>query len=227
MKNKNVDIKTMIIQRRILGILCALLAPCSLLFGLFGAFKGNYPTWYMTISDTYYANDKIIMIGLLASVSIFFFSYRGYDLHDRICSLIEAITALGIIVFPKNIPYIEYTGLFNLPIKLSGILHNACAGIMFLTFAYQILFLFTKGSNEPTGKKKLRNKIYITCGVIIVFFLVCMALADTVVFTSWVPAWFPIKWLDELFMLLPFSFAYLVKSEAINAFNDTISEKNI
>ena len=227
MKLNNVDIKTMIIQRRILSLLCALLAPCSILFGLFGASNGNFPTWYMTVSDTYYANSKIIMIGLLAATSVFFFSYRGYDVYDRICSLIEAISALGIIVFPKNIPYVEYTGLFNLPVKISGVFHNISAGVLFVTFALQILFLFTKGSNELTSKKKLRNKIYIVCGSIILFFALCMGLADTMIFTSWVPEWFPIKWLDEFFMLESFAFAYLVKSEAINRFNDTISEKNI
>lgn len=222
----NVDIKTMIIQRRILGILCALLAPCSVLFGLFGL-NVNYPTWYMTISDTYYANDKIIMIGLLFSTAVFFFSYRGYDIKDRICSLVEAIASLGIIIFPKNIQYVEYVGLFNLPVKVSGIFHNIFASTMFLTFAFQILFLFTKGSNEPTSKKKLRNKIYRVCGSIILFFAICMGLAETAIFTSWVPEWFPIKLIDETFMLTAFAFAYLVKSEAINKFNDTVSEKNI
>lgn len=218
MVEKEVQFTSMMMQRRILGILCGLLAPCCLIFGFIGQ-KYNLPGWYMSISATYYANSKVFMIGLLSATAIFFFSYKGYDLKDRICSLIQAIACLGIIVFPcaaRNAP--EVVGLFCLPVKVSNYIHCASAIILFLAFDYNILFLFTLGKGEPTEKKKLRNKIYYICGIIITIFMISQGLSSFI--SKILPEWFPLTWFNEFMMLEPFAFAYIVKSEAISKFND-------
>jgi len=218
MSNKNTELTSMIIQRRILGILCALLAPCSLLFGFIG-WKYNLPNWYMSISSTYYANSKIFMIGLLSATSIFFFAYKGYDWKDRVCSLIQAISAIGIVIFPCTAPSIpKHIGLFCLPVNISNTIHCVCAAILFLTFDINVLFLFTLGNGEPTDRKKLRNKIYYICGGIIFVFMICQAFHNPI--AKILPDWFPLTWFNEFMMLESFAFAYIVKSEAIGKFND-------
>lgn len=224
MANKNTELASMIIQRRVLGILCGLLAPCSLLFGLFGI-KYNLPDWYKSISSTYYANSKLFMIGLLFATSIFFLSYKGYDWRDRVCSIIQSITCIGIVIFPCATPGIpDRVGLFCLTPYVSNIIHCTMASILFITFAFNITFLFTLGDGEPTDRKKLRNKIYYICGAVMFLFIINQAVYvkfDTFFFWH-LPNWFPITWLNEFIMLESFGFAYIVKSRAIGRFNDIL-----
>ena len=221
MINRKDELKTMLTQRKALGTLCALLAPCCLLFGLIG-YKYNLPNWYMSISATYYANSKLFMIGLLFATSIFFFSYKGYDWKDRACSLIEAIAAIGIVIFPcatDGIP--DRVGLLCLPVKLSHTIHCVFAGTLFTTFAINILFLFTLSKGTMTKEKKIRNLIYRICGWTIVAFIILQILATTVLSKA-IPSWFPMTWFVEFWMLEAFAFAYIVKSEAIPKFNDKL-----
>ena len=214
----DVQRQSMMYQRKCLGILCMLLAPSSILFGLFGL-SSNYPEWYKSISATYFANDKCLMIGLLYAISVFFISYKGYDIKDRICAIIEAISAIGIVLFPCNCPGTpDRFGMFNLPASISNIFHCMFAGILFVTFTFNILFLFRLSGPEPTEKKKLRNKIYLICGIIMTIFLILQSLCGVI--DDYLPEWFPLTWFNEFMMLEAFGFAYLVKSEAIARLND-------
>ena len=210
--------QSMMYQRKCLGVLCMLLAPSSILFGLFGL-GTNYPEWYKSISATYYANDKCLMIGLLYAISVFFISYKGYDWKDRICAIIEAISALGIVLFPCKCPGIpDNVGMFNLTVNLSNSFHCVFAAVLFTTFTFNIIFLFRLSGPEPTEKKKLRNKIYLICGIVMLIFLILQAMCNLI--GKLIPDWFPLTWFNEFVMLEAFGFAYLVKSEAISKLND-------
>ncbi len=210
--------KAHLFQRKMLGIMCALLAPSCLLLGLFGM-ENNPEGWYMSISATYYASSKICMIGMLFTTAVFFISYQGYDWKDRVLSLIQAVGAIGIVAFPCRTPEVpELVGMFNLPINTSNTIHCVFAGILFIAFAVNITFLFTLGDSN-TEKKRLRNKIYRICGGVIFGFCIIQAISGTVVF-SWVPDWFPFTWFNEFIMLEAFAVAWLVKSESITSVND-------
>ena len=64
--------KTMRSQQAILGWLGILLPVMCIGFGLIGYFRGvNEPGWYESISDTYYANSRMCMIGLLFASGIY------------------------------------------------------------------------------------------------------------------------------------------------------------
>lgn len=219
-----IDHKSMCTQRFILSVLTFLLGPCSFLFGLIG--DGYNPTdWYKSISATYYATSNVLMIGFLTAVSIFFFAYKGYDIRDRICSLIEAICCIGIVLFPCNSLFIlPYTiGIFQLPGKISNIFHCTFAAVLFLTFGFNLIFLFTLGKDEKTNKKKIRDIIYRTCGIVI--WVMCVFQAITTSVWKWYPEWYPNTLINEIVMLTAFAFAYLVKSEGIAKFNDEPNTK--
>ena len=216
MKN-NKELTSMLYQKRILGILCILLAPLCLGFGLFGL-KTNLPGWYLSISATYYANSKMFMIGLLFAISVFLFSYQCYDWRDRVITLIEAVSAVGIVVFPCKTPGIpETVGIFNINNSISHIIHCIFAAILFLSFAIQITFLFTITKHEMTEKKRRRNMIYRICGIVIFVFLAWQVITSAFKF---IPSYVPMTWINEFFMLIAYGFAYLVKSEAIARLND-------
>lgn len=217
----NTELKSMLHQRFALGILCAALVPACILFGLIGVRLGtNAPNWYMSISDTYYANSKMCMIGLLFATGVFFFTYKGYDWKDRLCSIVQAFCCMGIIAFPCKGPDADArVGLFSAVARESNKIHLFLATLLFVTFAINVLCLFTLGKGEPTTQKKRRNRIYRICGIIIVAFIVIQALCVTVL-KGRIPSWLPTTLINEFFMLEAFAFAYIVKSEAIKSFND-------
>lgn len=208
-------------QRQMLGILCGLLAPACVLLGLIGS-ENNLEGWYLSISATYYASSKMCMIGLLFSAAVFFISYvfASYDWRDRVMSIIQAAGCLGVVAFPCRTPGAPDTvGIFNLPLATSNIFHTASACILFIAFGVNIMFLFTLGHEDENLMKRKRNRIYRICGSLIFAFCIIQALTATPVF-DWVPAWFPLTWLNEFVMLVAFSVAWLVKSEAIKQLND-------
>jgi hypothetical protein len=215
------DYESGIWQRRVLGFLCAFLAPLSLIFGFFGA-STNYPGWYLSISDTYYANDKMIMIGLLCATSIFFFTYKGYDWRDRVMSIFQAIGALGVVAFPCKSAYVATTGIFNLKPSLSEIFHVTSATILFVAFAVNILWLFTKTGENPTKEKIKRNRIYKICGwiILITILVQIIEIVSGLVVKVFIPKGIPYVLINEFIMLMAFAFAWFVKGELFNKLND-------
>ena len=152
MTNDKVELSTMYHQRRVLGCLSILLTPCCILFGLFG--KNNYPDWYVSISDTFYANSNIFMIGLLFAIGVYFITYQGYYLKDRICSLVESICSFSIIIFPTYTEYSpEYVGLFNIHKSISEKIHNTVTSILFIAFVFNVMGLFTLSRGIKTKEK--------------------------------------------------------------------------
>lgn len=214
----SVDKKLMIHQRRILGILCTVLAPLCVIFGLFGVTKYNCPEWWYSISATYYANSRMFMIGLLFATAVYFFAYAGYDWIDRTLSLIAAVCALGVVAFPCSTPAAgAYEGLFCLPISVSSTIHLIFAATLFTVFILMVItFMRSKPSTIVNPKKKLRNKIYLVCAILMGLFYVW----HIVVVLIGLPGWWGV--VDEGMILIIFGVAYLVKGECVSFLNDDV-----
>lgn len=190
-------------QRLVLGIICGLLPICCVLFGLLGAETALLgDEWWYSISATYYSNSQIWMIGSLVLASFFLATYKGYDIGDRVLTMIGSVSALFIVVFPCKTDVLEYCGLFMLPTKVSGVIHNISAAALFLSFALMILTQFTRGHN------KTRNRVYYVCGITIV-----LAMASQVLTTALGIDWMTI--VNEFVMLEAFAVAWIVKSQAV------------
>ncbi len=202
-------------QRKMLGLMCGLLAPLAILFGYFG---DNPDEWWYSISASYYCNSKILMIGLLFTTFVYFISYKGKGLDD-IITTISGVAALGVIAFPTNTSFIAddtLVGLFHLPVTTSHIVHCASAGALFVSFAIMILFQFTKSDGNPTPEKLKRNILFKICGLTIIFFMAFQMV--TVSFDDFFPNWWTM--INEAVMLTAFSIAWLCKAECITALND-------
>lgn len=119
-----------------------------------------------SISATYYVDQCItpFMI-ILGASSIMLMCYKGYDLQDDIILTLSGIMGLCICLFPTYCSTKDYVGTFYVPVETSYKIHNIAAIIFFVLLAYNSIFLFTKGDGKPTKKKKIRNVIYIVCGI--------------------------------------------------------------
>jgi hypothetical protein len=214
----------MVFQKRILGLLGFFLVPCAIGFGILGDNSAiENPKWWYSISMTYYANSQICMIGVLFSMAVMFLSYIGYNASDRILTIISGVSALGIIVFPCGHDGISVTGLLGLDCATSFKIHCTFACLMFISFAIMVGYNFTRGkkADEATREKLIRNKIYLICSGVIVFFMLNQVLAATCDF----PGYWTL--INEAIMLWAFSFAWLVKAEFFTMFNDKTPSQNI
>lgn len=190
-------------QRFALGLICGLLPIACLAFGLLGELKGINPDgWYNSISATYYANSKMCMIVDLGLCSFFLFTYKGYDLGDRIYTAISAVSSFLIVAFPCTTSASpDYIGLFACTAPVSNVIHGIAAAALFGCFALMILTQFTKGSH------KRRNLIYRICGSII---LAAMLATGVTFLIPNAPGYTTMIY--EFFMLEAFAVAWLIKS---------------
>lgn len=188
------------LQRFILGLICGLLPILDIVFGL--VFYKHIP---QSISVTYYYNFKIIMIGALILCSFFLFTYKGYDLGDRIFTILAGIGAFGVASFPMANVFeqdVVKVGLFSLPDNISNIIHCIMAILVFGSFGLMTLTQFTK------GKHKYRNILYYICGGIILLAMLLMGLSYFIACLNFNAS----TMIYELIMLEAFSVAWLTKS---------------
>jgi hypothetical protein len=123
-----------------------------------------------SISHYYYTNMGTFFTGTLCAVAMFLFSYKGPEKADERASMIAAACALGVAFCPTNSKiYLQECSKVTLMANdVRNAFHYGFAALLFLTFAYFSLFLFTKTSKPPTPEKLIRNKIYRACGWIII-----------------------------------------------------------
>ena len=122
-----------------------------------------------SISAYYYTGANAVFVGVLAALSVFLITYRGYandaQSRDRWAARIAGTMAALAAFFPTGSPtpgtrpewWTEEVGK----------LHLLFAGLLFVSFIYFSLFLFpkTRPGRVLSGRdKKIRNAAYYLCG---------------------------------------------------------------
>jgi hypothetical protein len=174
-----------------------------------------------SISHYYYTALGSFFTGTLCAVSLFLFAYNGPGPADRIAAFFAACCALGVVFCPTN-PCCDCDGVCYL-VGLSGnstrnFLHYTFAGLLFATFAFFSLFLFTQtypGNLQVKGRKKIRNGVYIACGIIILISIICIGLIKWrgIANLSWVKNFRLWTFVFETSALFAFGISWLVKGE--------------
>jgi hypothetical protein len=177
-----------------------------------------------SISHFYYTAAGPLFTGILITVAIFLFCYKGYPLKredDRVSWLTDnllanfaAICALGVVTFPTGS---EERITDNIHIfvasKVAGYIHLGFATLFFVSIAVLCIINFRR---HP-GRVFIRNtegKLYLVCGW---GMLLCLALLAVVSFTplhdlSWMP--YNFIYIMETVMLVLFGTAWLVKGKS-------------
>ncbi len=143
--------------RKFVGLL-SLTLPFIIVIGSF--ILDHPPRLQISLSAYYYSHMRNVLVGTLCGVSMFLFSYHGYNRTDSIISKLSGLFALGIAFFP--------TSLADDKSDINSKLHYISAGIFFALLSYMSIFLFTKTSGNITPEKRKRNRIYIICGIIMI-----------------------------------------------------------
>ncbi len=157
-----------------------------------------------SISATWYTNACTPFMIILGSASFLLISYKGYDLIDDIVLTCSGIAGIGICLFPCAVNNVcGEVGTFMIDMSISSNIHYICALIFFGLMAYNSIFLFTKSTGEMTKKKRIRNIIYIVCGVgMIASFLILL-----------LPYFYIQVWLVETVALFFFGISFLTKAD--------------
>ncbi len=171
-----------------------------------------------SISHFYYTDMGNLFVGTLCAVSLFLFTYNGYDRMDKIASKLAGCFALLVAVFPTN--YGTYSDAACSRIvdgenAFSNTTHYLAATLLFSTFAFFSLVLFTKTDHKTPlhGPKKSRNKIYKACGWVIITCIVAIALFSLIPALANQFRQFKPTFVFETLALIAFGFSWLIKGE--------------
>jgi heme A synthase len=214
-KNKNRSIVISYLSlRRLIGILGILLPFICVLGGLL---ISDLPIG-SSISSYYHTNMRDLFVGILVGVALFLLTYKGYERIDNIVTAMSGLAALGVAIFPSRYDLVstEPLGIFQITPTISNMIHLVCAFTFFILLAINSIFLFTltKSKDIPkTRNKKIRNYIYIGCGVIILLSLAIL-LIRTLTGAGAVENSKTLL-IFETIMLLAFGTSWLVKGKAL------------
>lgn len=168
-----------------------------------------------SVSDYYYTVTGDLLVGILSAVALLLISYKGYpgDYSDNLLSTTAGILALCVAFLPTNENSTDSCAIIHLPLsELRNNLHNIFSAALFLVLSAISLFLFTKTKGVVVTKQKIqRNRIYRTCGVVMLVCIVVLAfyinLRDSLL---WLKPYKPVFWLESA-ALIAFGISWLVK----------------
>jgi hypothetical protein len=170
-----------------------------------------------SISAYYWTGAVSLFVGVLAALSLFLLTYRGYanasNKYDRAAAIVAGIAAAVVALFPTTPP----SGLTTLPWWHAwiNVTHTVAAITLFSMFAVFSLWLFRKTApgTEPPADKKRRNAIYLIAGIGI---LGSMAWAVISRLSGGSIFW------PESFALGFFAWSWLVKGQALETISSTL-----
>jgi hypothetical protein len=170
-----------------------------------------------SISAYYWTGVVSLFVGLLAALSLFLLTYRGYanesQKYDRGAAIIAGVAAALVALFPTTPPKGVVLPWWS---EWISITHTVAAITLFSMFAVFSLWLFRKTApgEQPSADKKRRNAIYLLCGIGI---LVSMAWAVVARLSGRSIFW------PESFALGFFAWSWLVKGQALDSISSTMS----
>jgi len=175
-----------------------------------------------SISHYYYSIMHVAFMAILCMLGSFLITYRGtskWQGWERVVATIAGLFAFGVATFPTQFEgysdpeHSQFIALILHDLKdvpdWVNTLHHIFAATLFSSFAvFCLLFFQDSDTGIHDKKKKRRNILYTTCGILIVLSMLAIVLL-TFVIKSWR---FPnYTFVFETTALLPFGISWLVK----------------
>jgi len=128
-----------------------------------------------SISHYYYTYAGPLFTGILITVAVFLFSYKGYDdkgkvqkmgwITDRWVTFLMGLSALGIVIFPTTLNQHTPDNLFIFGAKeLAGNIHLLFAAVFFLLMVVLCLVNFRRQSTKESFGKDDFDALFQVCG---------------------------------------------------------------
>ncbi len=116
-----------------------------------------------SISSYYYTDMRNVFVGSLWAIGVFLICYR-FNLVDDILSTIAGVLAIAVALCPTAPADPTHNAL------VASRFHYSFAAGLFLLLAVFCFVLFPRKDPElaPSRRKPLRNRVYVSCGIVIV-----------------------------------------------------------
>lgn len=169
-----------------------------------------------SISAYYWTGAVSLFVGLLAALSLFLLTYRGYanesHKYDRGAAIVAGVAAALVALFPTAPPPGIAPTWWGDWIDVT---HTIAAITLFSMFAIFSLWLFRKTApgEQPSADKRRRNTIYLLCGIAIVASMGWAVVARQ--------SGHSIFW-PESSALVFFAWSWLVKGKALDSISATV-----
>jgi hypothetical protein len=169
-----------------------------------------------SVSAYYWTGAVSLFVGILAALSLYLLTYRGYanesHKYDRGAAIIAGAAAALVALFPTS-PPLGITPPWWGPWVNS--VHMLAAITLFSTFAVFSLWLFRKTApgEQPSDDKRRRNVIYLVCGIAILASMISAVVASRLGRSLFWP---------ESSALFFFALSWLVKGRAVRSIKSTI-----
>ncbi|PQJ72377.1 hypothetical protein [Polaribacter butkevichii] len=222
MKNEHQTENDLIISykllRKLIGSIGVFL-PVILGFGMLYFDKADFIK--DSISDYYGTQLRDVFVGFLFVLGFFLFSYKGYKsegkgllYNDNFFANLGGAFAICVALFPTTSK-----------IAFIRTIHLSSAVLLFAVFTYFCLVIFRRGVaiEKRSEMKKLRNKFYLGCGILIILFVGSAGLSF-IVMTEEARNETNIIFYCETLALWAFGFSWLIKGEAV--LEDTSKKQN-
>ena len=201
-------------HRQVIGYLGALLPVLLPLAERFRPGQAQLGWTPDSISAYYWSGAIPLFTGVLAVLSVFLLTYRGYNNEDgkwdRRAAIVAGIAAALVALFPTE-PSQAIKDLHPWWAEWVDVTHKTAAVTLFGMFALFSLWLFRKG-NADDAEKRRRNTIYMVCGIGI---LASMGWAAVNMLRKQ-----PVFW-PEAAALWFFAWSWLVKGRALRSIATT------
>ncbi|MGR3542196.1 MAG: hypothetical protein ACU0BS_12330 [Hasllibacter sp.] len=195
---------------------------------LVGLSLAGYAPLPPALSDYYHTPLRDLFVGIMVTLGVFLLTYLGHReldgiVTDKTVSTAAGLGALGI-AFAPNATFDPCSGVpVTAQMTPVSAIHVLAAGTFLLATAVFCLVLFRRSDRAvPTPGKRLRNGVYLACGLAILASLAGLAVYFVALPVQTRCDWQdlrPVLWL-EVVTVLAFGVAWLVKGRGIRALND-------
>jgi succinate dehydrogenase hydrophobic anchor subunit len=208
--------------RKLIGIL-GICLPVLLFLVLW--IDAAYASPLFSISHYYFTRASGVFVIIVSLLAIFLLIYKGKEPIDFYLSSAAGLFALCLLIFPTdNISNKcnDENYLYSLTIlhesKFRPVFHYISAAIFLSCLAYMSLFIFTKSNKSPElrgRQKRRRNRIFRTCGTIMVLaLLVILANPLGIISNDTFEKYHLMFWMETI-AVESFGVSWLVKAEVI------------
>jgi len=156
--------------RNFLGVMGMLLPVSVLFFNLVFGSSFNPAGVLTSISAGHYSAGYLLFEGLVFGTGLFLICYRGYDVRDRVATILAGSGAIALTLFPCALEGAETRNFLMAPQNVTNVIHLASAGAFFCALIFLIACQFTKTGEgtviNPKSRKWRRNIIYRVCAAV-------------------------------------------------------------